>query len=236
MEGMRQRRQEGDGLGGCWVWALCRGQPGPSVPCLVVQPLERGERDAHRQRHAMGRATQLAAAGSRMVSACGVDARPSLGACSERVGVVATSGSRVPAVLEGQDGRGNQPALQEDDGRHLRRHRPVVRRHRRSRRHEHADARPVAEQAQASLPPSPSASPSPSSSPSPSPAPFTTPSLIPEPTVEEVIAAADDKTALAMLGTLAVKGRAPRTGYDRNLFGQAWADTDRNGCDTRFSA
>lgn len=40
-------------------------------------------------------------------------------------------------------------------------------------------------------------------------------------------------SALAALGTLAVKGRAPRTGYDRALFGQAWADVDRNGCDTR---
>lgn len=40
-------------------------------------------------------------------------------------------------------------------------------------------------------------------------------------------------TALAVLGTLDVKGRAPRTGYDRDLFGQRWADTDRNGCDTR---
>jgi hypothetical protein len=30
-----------------------------------------------------------------------------------------------------------------------------------------------------------------------------------------------------------VKGRAPKTGYDRALFGQAWADVDRNGCDTR---
>ena len=39
--------------------------------------------------------------------------------------------------------------------------------------------------------------------------------------------------ALAVLGTLAVKGRAPRTGYDRDLFGQRWADVDRNGCDTR---
>jgi hypothetical protein len=28
-------------------------------------------------------------------------------------------------------------------------------------------------------------------------------------------------------------GRAPRTGYDRDLVGHAWADTDRNGCDTR---
>lgn len=39
--------------------------------------------------------------------------------------------------------------------------------------------------------------------------------------------------ALDALATLAVKGRAPRTGYDRALFGQAWADVDRNGCDTR---
>lgn len=40
-------------------------------------------------------------------------------------------------------------------------------------------------------------------------------------------------SALAQLATLAVKGRAPKTGYDRSLFGQAWADVDRNGCDTR---
>src|SRR4051794_20450466 len=40
-------------------------------------------------------------------------------------------------------------------------------------------------------------------------------------------------TAAALLDTLTVKGRAPRTGYDREQFGQAWADTDRNGCDTR---
>ena len=44
---------------------------------------------------------------------------------------------------------------------------------------------------------------------------------------------APDGPALAVLGTLDVKGRAPTTGYDRGLFGQAWADTDRNGCDTR---
>ena len=30
-----------------------------------------------------------------------------------------------------------------------------------------------------------------------------------------------------------VKGRAPKTGYDREQFGPAWADVDRNGCDTR---
>ena len=40
-------------------------------------------------------------------------------------------------------------------------------------------------------------------------------------------------SAAAALATLAVKGRAPKTGYDRALFGQAWADVDRNGCDTR---
>jgi hypothetical protein len=40
-------------------------------------------------------------------------------------------------------------------------------------------------------------------------------------------------SALAALATLAVKGRAPKTGYDRALFGNAWADVDRNGCDTR---
>ncbi|MGN6612567.1 MAG: GmrSD restriction endonuclease domain-containing protein, partial [Angustibacter sp.] len=40
-------------------------------------------------------------------------------------------------------------------------------------------------------------------------------------------------TALAALATLRVAGRAPKTGYERARFGQAWADVDRNGCDTR---
>ncbi|GGI87434.1 calcium-binding protein [Pseudarthrobacter scleromae] len=39
--------------------------------------------------------------------------------------------------------------------------------------------------------------------------------------------------AAHLLVTLPIKGRAPKTGYDRALFGQAWADVDRNGCDTR---
>ncbi|MCR2809563.1 MULTISPECIES: DUF1524 domain-containing protein [unclassified Microbacterium] len=42
-----------------------------------------------------------------------------------------------------------------------------------------------------------------------------------------------DRTALAVLATLEVKGRAARTGYDRDQFGQRWLDVDRNGCDTR---
>ena len=40
-------------------------------------------------------------------------------------------------------------------------------------------------------------------------------------------------TASSVLSSLPVKGRAPKTGYTRAQFGQAWADVDRNGCDTR---
>ena len=39
--------------------------------------------------------------------------------------------------------------------------------------------------------------------------------------------------ALAAVDSLAVKGRAPKTGYARARFGTAWADTDSNSCDTR---
>ncbi len=47
------------------------------------------------------------------------------------------------------------------------------------------------------------------------------------------VTAADLAAGYDALDGLAVKGRAPRTGYDRDAFGQAWADVDRNGCDTR---
>lgn len=40
-------------------------------------------------------------------------------------------------------------------------------------------------------------------------------------------------THIDLLNGLEVKGRAPKTGYDRALFGPAWKDVDRNGCDTR---
>ena len=40
-------------------------------------------------------------------------------------------------------------------------------------------------------------------------------------------------TAIDALNQLPVKGRAPKTGYSREAFGQAWSDVDRNGCDTR---
>lgn len=43
-----------------------------------------------------------------------------------------------------------------------------------------------------------------------------------------------DTTALALLSTIPVKGKAPKTGYARTAkFGAAWLDVDRNGCDTR---
>ena len=41
------------------------------------------------------------------------------------------------------------------------------------------------------------------------------------------------KLATAVMKTLIVKGRAPKTGYSRAQFGPAWADVDHNGCDTR---
>lgn len=41
------------------------------------------------------------------------------------------------------------------------------------------------------------------------------------------------RAALAATAALRVKGRAPMTGYDRDRFGPAWLDADRNGCDTR---
>ncbi|RRR19173.1 deoxyribonuclease [Brachybacterium paraconglomeratum] len=57
------------------------------------------------------------------------------------------------------------------------------------------------------------------------PAPTTTAAPTPEPVAAE-------GTALAQLAGLDEKGRAPKTDYDRDLFG--WRDDmDRNGCDTR---
>jgi hypothetical protein len=46
-------------------------------------------------------------------------------------------------------------------------------------------------------------------------------------------ATAATSTAETILDSLAVKGRAPKTGYTRAQFGQTWADVNRNGCDTR---
>ncbi|OMC07420.1 hypothetical protein A5735_02790 [Mycolicibacter heraklionensis] len=53
------------------------------------------------------------------------------------------------------------------------------------------------------------------------------------------VGAAEGSAELAMLNGLPIKGRAPKTGYSRALFGQAWSDDvtvpgGHNGCDTRF--
>ncbi len=40
-------------------------------------------------------------------------------------------------------------------------------------------------------------------------------------------------TVTQVIATLAVKGRAPKTGYTREQFGTAWKDIDGNSCDTR---
>ena len=46
-------------------------------------------------------------------------------------------------------------------------------------------------------------------------------------------AEAAQPTAVSVVEKLAVKGRAPKTGYARDQFGTAWKDLDHNGCDTR---
>ena len=46
-------------------------------------------------------------------------------------------------------------------------------------------------------------------------------------------ASAAPSSAEELLNALAVKGRAPKTGYTRAQFGATWADVNRNGCDTR---
>jgi len=67
----------------------------------------------------------------------------------------------------------------------------------------------------------------PSSEPTPEPEPTDDPAAVDAPTDPAA------GTALAALALLEVKGRAPMTGYDRDAYGPAWTDVDRNGCDTR---
>lgn len=40
-------------------------------------------------------------------------------------------------------------------------------------------------------------------------------------------------TTLHQLAEIPIKGRAPKTGYERSQFGSGWKDPDRNGCDAR---
>lgn len=78
-------------------------------------------------------------------------------------------------------------------------------------------------------PPTPPPTPSATATPSP-----TAPAPAPTPSPKGTGAAGLIAGAKAALDTLPVKGRAPKTGYDREgQFGAAWLDTDANGCDTR---
>jgi hypothetical protein len=77
--------------------------------------------------------------------------------------------------------------------------------------------------------PAPTASSASSASPEPAPAALATSAPTPAPAADT----AGARRALAQLAVLPVKGRAPMTGYSRDAFGPAWADVDRNGCDTR---
>ncbi|AOY74211.1 hypothetical protein ARZXY2_4712 (plasmid) [Arthrobacter sp. ZXY-2] len=82
-----------------------------------------------------------------------------------------------------------------------------------------------------------------SPTPSPTPTPTDTGAPLDPETTNELAKTASFKAphtqpayatkAADLLATLPIKGRAPKTGYDRDQFGQAWADVDRNGCDTR---
>jgi hypothetical protein len=90
--------------------------------------------------------------------------------------------------------------------------------------------------------PRPSSNPTPTTQPTPTPQPA--PSKRPTATPDESRApaktpspsrtpSAKSGTALAAALSLTSKGRAPKTGYDRDQFGAPWADTDGNGCDQR---
>lgn len=72
------------------------------------------------------------------------------------------------------------------------------------------------------------------SMPGPAPVPLVTSASSPPASSESV----DASAVSAELATLAIKGRAPKTGYDRSQFGPAWTDDvtvtyGHNGCDTR---
>lgn len=57
------------------------------------------------------------------------------------------------------------------------------------------------------------------------------PTVIENAAPTETPVATDGVVASSALESLAVKGRAPKTGYSRDQFGNGWATT--NGCDTR---
>ncbi|GAB3252252.1 HNH endonuclease family protein [Arthrobacter pigmenti] len=54
-----------------------------------------------------------------------------------------------------------------------------------------------------------------------------------EPPPSQATAAVSPAESLNLLDTIAIKGRAPETGYDRDNFGSGWTDTNNNDCETR---
>jgi hypothetical protein len=64
-------------------------------------------------------------------------------------------------------------------------------------------------------------------------APPPTPTRPPSATPSAAPLADDARAALAQLEALEVVSGWPDAAYDRDRFGQRWADVDRNGCDTR---
>lgn len=91
-----------------------------------------------------------------------------------------------------------------------------------------ADAPPAAAASTATPPREPTATPDPA----PEVVPTTT-STEADKTTQAPAPEVVTGTALAQLETLTVKGRAPKTGYDRDQFGNGWKDPDGNGCDAR---
>ncbi|WP_199224456.1 HNH endonuclease family protein [Serinibacter arcticus] len=80
--------------------------------------------------------------------------------------------------------------------------------------------------------PDPSLSESPAETTSPDAAPEVVAPPTPEP-APEPNPAPDPASALSAVASLEVAGRAPMTGYDRDLFAYRSVDHDRNGCDVR---
>jgi len=56
---------------------------------------------------------------------------------------------------------------------------------------------------------------------------------VPAPAAPAITVTAATSGPSAALAQLAVKGRAPATGYSRAQFGPGWVDVDRDGCDQR---
>jgi hypothetical protein len=80
----------------------------------------------------------------------------------------------------------------------------------------------------------PAALPTRTATPTPSATPAASATSAASTPLDSATSASESSAALAQLATIPIKGKAPKTGYDRTgKFGSAWLDVDRNGCDTR---